>query len=46
MFAQEFNGRSVYDVFESIDPVPIASGSLAQVHKARLWSGEHVSLAS
>jgi ubiquinone biosynthesis protein len=30
------------DVFESIDPEPLAAGTIAQVHKARLESGEQV----
>ena len=30
------------DVFESIDPEPIAAGTIAQVHRARLESGERV----
>jgi ubiquinone biosynthesis protein len=30
------------DVFESIDPVPMAAGTIAQVHRATLQSGERV----
>ncbi|MDQ3286317.1 MAG: AarF/ABC1/UbiB kinase family protein, partial [Actinomycetota bacterium] len=30
------------DVFESIDPQPLAAGTIAQVHRARLESGERV----
>ena len=30
------------DVFESIDPEPLAAGTIAQVHKATLESGERV----
>ncbi len=30
------------DVFESIDPQPLAAGTIAQVHRATLESGEHV----
>jgi predicted unusual protein kinase regulating ubiquinone biosynthesis (AarF/ABC1/UbiB family) len=30
------------DVFESIDPVPLAAGTIGQVHKATLESGERV----
>lgn len=30
------------DVFESIDPSPLAAGTIAQVHRATLESGEHV----
>jgi predicted unusual protein kinase regulating ubiquinone biosynthesis (AarF/ABC1/UbiB family)/nucleotide-binding universal stress UspA family protein len=30
------------DVFESIDPVPLAAGTIAQVHRATLESGDRV----
>jgi ABC1 atypical kinase-like domain/FtsX-like permease family len=30
------------DVFESIEPEPLAAGTIAQVHRARLESGENV----
>lgn len=30
---------SLFEVFDTFDPVPIASGSIAQVHKARLRNG-------
>jgi ubiquinone biosynthesis protein len=30
------------DVFESIDPVPLAAGTIGQVHRARLESGDRV----
>jgi aarF domain-containing kinase len=30
---------SIFEVFDSFDPEPIASGSIAQVHKARLHNG-------
>ena len=33
---------SLFEVFESFDPEPLASGSIAQVHKARLRNGEVV----
>jgi len=35
-------GRSLDDVFESFERVPIAAASIAQVHAARLRSGEEV----
>ena len=35
-------GNSLYQVFESIDPEPLGSASIAQVHRARLRSGESV----
>lgn len=35
-------GRSTTDLFAEIDPAPIAAGSVAQVHAARLHSGEEV----
>ena len=30
------------DIFESIDPQPLAAGTIAQVHRATLTGGEHV----
>lgn len=33
-----------YDIFKNIDPVPLASASLAQVHKAELQDGRKVIL--
>lgn len=35
MFRKSF-GKELHDVFEFFDPEPIASGTIAQVHKARL----------
>jgi len=35
-------GRDLADVFASIDPVPLASASIAQVHAARLRDGQDV----
>jgi len=35
-------GRPIDEVFSYIDPVPLASASIAQVHSARLLSGEEV----
>jgi predicted unusual protein kinase regulating ubiquinone biosynthesis (AarF/ABC1/UbiB family) len=35
-------GRDPGDVFHSIDPTPLASASIAQVHAARLRDGQHV----
>ena len=35
-------GRDPGDVFDSIDPTPLASASIAQVHAARLRDGQHV----
>lgn len=35
-------GRSAFEVFAEFDPVPLASASMAQVHAARLQSGEEV----
>ncbi len=35
-------GASIEDLFAQVDPVPIASASLAQVHVARLVGGEEV----
>ena len=42
---EEFGGRPVEDLFDSFDPAPIASASLAQVHVARLkGSGQKVAV--
>lgn len=38
---EEF-GNSLYQKFSSIDPEPLGSASIAQVHKARLATGEDV----
>jgi aarF domain-containing kinase len=35
---QESFGRDIEDIFESFDELPVASGSVAQVHRARLKS--------
>jgi len=35
-------GNALYQKFESIDPEPLGSASIAQVHRARLTTGEHV----
>jgi ubiquinone biosynthesis protein len=37
-------GRSPYEVFRDLDPVPIASASIAQVHRAKLPDGTPVVL--
>ena len=37
-------GDAQGDVFDAIDPTPLGSASLAQVHKARLVSGEIVAV--
>ena len=39
---EEFAGRRLDEIFESIDENPLASASIAQVHAARLVSGEDV----
>lgn len=41
--AREY-GRPVGEVFEEIDPTPLGSASLAQVHRARLITGEDVAI--
>jgi ubiquinone biosynthesis protein len=37
-------GKSPHDIFESIDEIPFASASIAQVHKAQLPNGEEVAV--
>ncbi|MFO1361581.1 MAG: AarF/UbiB family protein [Burkholderiales bacterium] len=37
-------GRSPFEVFRDLDPVPLASASIAQVHRARLADGTPVVL--
>lgn len=39
---EEFAGRNLHDIFASIEEVPLASASIAQVHAAKLVSGEDV----
>jgi ubiquinone biosynthesis protein len=41
--AREY-GRPVEEVFSRIDPTPLGSASLAQVHRAKLVSGEDVAI--
>ena len=42
VLASEFAGRNLSEIFESIDEKPLASASIAQVHAAKLVSGEDV----
>jgi predicted unusual protein kinase regulating ubiquinone biosynthesis (AarF/ABC1/UbiB family) len=37
-------GRSPQDVFEWIEPEPVAAASIAQVHRARLYDGREVAV--
>ena len=37
-------GRPIGDIFEHIDPTPLGSASLAQVHRATLLTGEDVAV--
>ena len=37
-------GKPLSSVFKSVDEKPIASASLAQVHKGQLWNGEDVAI--
>lgn len=42
VLASEFVGRDLGEIFTSIDETPLASASIAQVHAAKLVSGEDV----
>jgi predicted unusual protein kinase regulating ubiquinone biosynthesis (AarF/ABC1/UbiB family) len=35
-------GRTIPDLYQSFDPIPLAAASLGQVHRAQLHSGEEV----
>ncbi|WP_243373003.1 2-polyprenylphenol 6-hydroxylase [Geotalea sp. SG265] len=37
-------GKPVEDIFYQIDPIPLAAASIAQVHRARLRTGEDVAV--
>ncbi|TXJ08941.1 MAG: AarF/ABC1/UbiB kinase family protein [Acinetobacter sp.] len=39
---EEFAGRNIADIFQSIEQTPLASASIAQVHAAVLKTGENV----
>ena len=42
VLATEFAGRNLDEIFASIDQTPLASASIAQVHAAKLTTGENV----
>ena len=42
VLASEFSGRNLDEIFASIEETPLASASIAQVHAAKLVSGEDV----
>ncbi|EKU58278.1 ABC1 family protein [Acinetobacter sp. WC-323] len=44
VLAEEFEGRNLNEIFSFIDEKPLASASIAQVHPARLVTGEDVVL--
>ena len=44
VLAEEFEGRNLNEIFSFIDEKPLASASIAQVHAARLFTGEDVVL--
>ncbi|KPC55117.1 ABC1 kinase family protein [Amantichitinum ursilacus] len=37
-------GRDPHEIFDELDPIPVGSASIAQVHRARLKTGEEVVL--
>jgi ubiquinone biosynthesis protein len=37
-------GRPIEEIFLEIDPIPLGSASLAQVHKAKLLDGTNVAI--
>ncbi len=41
IIVQDF-GKSIPELFQSVDPIPLAAASLGQVHKAQLATGEEV----
>ncbi|KAI8063240.1 ABC1 family-domain-containing protein [Gongronella butleri] len=43
VFMEEY-GQLPQNLFKSFDPEPVASASIAQVHRATLFSGEHVAV--
>jgi predicted unusual protein kinase regulating ubiquinone biosynthesis (AarF/ABC1/UbiB family) len=42
MIVQQDLSRSIPELFQSFDPIPLAAASLGQVHKAQLHSGQEV----
>ena len=42
VLAEEFQGKNINEIFSFIDETPLASASIAQVHAARLVTGEDV----
>ncbi|MDO7382373.1 AarF/UbiB family protein [Acinetobacter baumannii] len=42
VLASEFEGRDLSQIFSNIDETPLASASIAQVHAAKLTTGEDV----
>ncbi|NJM95227.1 MAG: AarF/ABC1/UbiB kinase family protein [Acaryochloridaceae cyanobacterium CSU_5_19] len=39
---EEDFGRTIAELFQSFDPIPLAAASLGQVHRAQLQSGEEI----
>ena len=44
LFAEEFPGQSIEQLYSEFDPTPIAAASIAQVHRARLPDGRAVAV--
>ncbi|MEO0940715.1 MAG: AarF/ABC1/UbiB kinase family protein, partial [Cyanobacteria bacterium J06642_12] len=44
LLREEYGDRSLSEIFEVLDPVPVAAGSIAQVHRGRLLDGREVAV--
>ena len=44
LLAEEYDNRPLSEIFQEFEPVPIAAGSIAQVHRGRLADGQQVAV--